>query len=55
MRSSTVCDNLSVKRGYLFTRRTLCAGHIPVDLGKLTGLQKLILSNNQLTGEENAC
>ena len=34
---------------------TCCAGSIPSELGKLSALQSLYLSSNQLSGESNVC
>ena len=34
---------------------TCCAGSIPSELGKLSALQSLYFSGNQLSGESNVC
>ena len=34
---------------------TCCAGSIPSELGKLSALHSLILSQNALSGESNVC
>ena len=36
---------------FLFNASVACAGAVPSDLGKLSVLQRLDLSNNQLNGE----